>query len=101
MNPPPPMPHDCGRATLRANTVAAAASTALPPRSSTDRPTRAAAGDSVATTPRSPLAGGRSLEPGLAWATDTPAANASGGDDDQGDGEGRRRTPFGYPPGER
>src|SRR5215208_7641427 len=51
MNPPPPMPHDCGRATPRAKTVEAAASIALPPCSSTSRPTSAACGDSVATTP--------------------------------------------------
>src|SRR5262249_10305456 len=55
MNPPPPIPHDCGRATPSAKTVAAAASIALPPRASTARPTRAAAGDSVATTPAVPL----------------------------------------------
>ena len=55
MNPPPPIPHDCGRATPSAKTVAAAASIALPPRASTARPARAAAGDSVATTPAVPL----------------------------------------------
>src|SRR3954470_9246188 len=48
MNPPPPIPHDCGRATLMANTVAAAASTALPPPFRISRPMREAAGASVA-----------------------------------------------------
>ena len=58
MKPPPPIPHDCGRAALSAKTVAAAASIALPPDSSTARPTRAAAGDSVAITPRVVLTAG-------------------------------------------
>src|SRR4051794_745584 len=66
MNPPPPMPQLCGRATLSAKTVATAASTALPPASSTPRPTRAAAGDSVATTPRAPETPGRKCDPWLA-----------------------------------
>src|SRR3954468_12419633 len=75
MKPPPPIPHDCGRATLSAKTVAAAASTALPPASSTPRPTRAAAGDSVAMTPNRPVAPGRNSEPCFACAgtTATPA----------------------------
>src|SRR3954452_4734905 len=75
MNPPPPIPHDCGRATFRAKTVATAASTALPPASSTPRPTRAAAGDSVAMTPRRPVTPGRNSEPCFACAgtTATPA----------------------------
>src|SRR3954469_14796350 len=51
MYPPPPIPQDCGRAALSANTVVTAASIALPPFASTARPARAAAGDSVATTP--------------------------------------------------
>src|SRR3954452_20142109 len=55
MYPPPPMPQDCGRAELSAKTVVTAASIALPPRASTARPSRAAAGDSVATTPPLPL----------------------------------------------
>src|SRR3954453_15552285 len=68
MKPPPPIPQLCGRATLSANTVAAAASTALPPASSTPRPTRAAAGDSVAMTPSVPVTPGRNCEPCLARA---------------------------------
>src|SRR4051794_27122627 len=68
MNPPPPIPHDCGRATFRAKTVATAASTALPPASSTPRPTRAAAGDSVAMTPSVPCTPGRNCEPWTACA---------------------------------
>src|SRR4051794_16131913 len=68
MTPPPPMPHDCGRATLSAKTVATAASTALPPASRTPRPTRAAAGDSVAMTPSVPLTPERNCEPCLARA---------------------------------
>ena len=55
MYPPPPIPHDCGRAAFSANTVVTAASIALPPFASTARPARAAAGDSVATTPAVPL----------------------------------------------
>src|SRR3954463_14949191 len=75
MNPPPPIPHDCGRATFRAKTVATAAAPACPPASSTPRPTRAAAGDSVATTPRRPVTPGRNSEPCFACAgtTATPA----------------------------
>src|SRR3954468_10896715 len=68
MKPPPPVPHDWGRATLSAKTVAAAASIALPPASRTPRPTRAAAGDSVATTPIVPDAPARKCEPWRAWA---------------------------------
>src|SRR3954454_11891662 len=68
MNPPPPIPHDCGRATFRAKTVATAASTALPPASSTPRPTRAAAGDSVAMTPSRPVTPGRNSDPCFARA---------------------------------
>src|SRR4051794_29673755 len=75
MNPPPPMPHDCGRATLSAKTVAAAASTALPPASRIPRPTRAAAGDSVAMTPRVPVTPGWNWEP--CWACAGMAATAS------------------------
>src|SRR4051812_12127827 len=62
------MPQLCGRATPSAKTVAAAASTALPPASSTARPTRAAAGDSVAMAPRGPVAAGGNSEPCLARA---------------------------------
>src|SRR4051812_25844235 len=68
MNPPPPMPHDCGRATLSAKTVVAAASTALPPTSRIPRPTRAAAGDSVAMTPSVPVTPGWNCEPCFARA---------------------------------
>src|SRR3954454_15806091 len=67
MNPPPPIPHDCGRATLSANTVATAASTALPPASRIPRPTRAAAGDSVAISPRVPVTPAWNCEP--CWTT--------------------------------
>src|SRR3954469_21539244 len=74
MNPPPPMPHDCGRATLSAKTVATAASTALPPASRIPRPTRAAAGDSVAMTPRVPVTPGWNCEP--CWARAGTAATA-------------------------
>src|SRR5919202_495987 len=66
MTPPPPIPHDCGRATPSANTIEAAASTALPPWSSTSRPTAAAAGDSVATTPRGLVTPGWKREPSVA-----------------------------------
>src|SRR3954453_14074074 len=75
MNPPPPMPHDCGRATLSAKTVATAASTALPPASRIPRPTRAAAGDSVAMTPRVPVTPGWNCEP--CWARAGMADTAS------------------------
>jgi hypothetical protein len=70
--PPPPTPQDCGRATPTAKTVAAAASIALPPRSRTARPTRAAAGDSVATTPKRPVTAGRKREPSFATAGAAP-----------------------------
>src|SRR3954452_6278096 len=66
MKPPPPIPHDWGRATLSAKTVAAAASIALPPACRTPRPTRAAAGDSLATTPSAPVTPVRNCEPCLA-----------------------------------
>src|SRR3954452_25285906 len=66
MNPPPPMPHDCGRATPRANTVETAASIALPPCSSTSRPTAADCGDSVATTPYGLVTPGWKREPSVA-----------------------------------
>src|SRR3954452_3042958 len=75
MNPPPPMPHDCGRATLSAKKVAAEASTALPPASRIPRPTRAAAGDSVAMTPRVPVTPGWNCEP--CWARAGMAETAS------------------------
>src|SRR5919107_1817754 len=68
MNPPPPIPHDCGRATFSANTVATAASMALPPDSSTLRPIRAAAGDSVATTPSRPVTPAWNRDPSRACA---------------------------------
>ena len=76
MNPPPPMPQDCGRATPSANTVVTAASIALPPRASTSRPARAAAGDSVATTPLRPLTPGWMREPSVAGAVDGSSATA-------------------------
>src|SRR3954447_6414969 len=66
MKPPPPMPHDCGRATPSAKTVEAAASIALPPCSSTSRPPAAAAGGSVATTPYGLVTPGWKREPSLA-----------------------------------
>src|SRR4051794_35556359 len=68
MNPPPPMPHDCGRTTFRPKTIEAAASIALPPRSSTERPIADAIGDSVATTPPAARVAGRYIEPSLAGA---------------------------------
>src|SRR3954470_9787645 len=68
MNPPPPMPHDCGRATLRPKMIDAAASLALPPRSSTERPMADAMGDSVATMPPGARVAGRYIEPSLAGA---------------------------------
>src|SRR3954462_12539221 len=68
MKPPPPIPHDWGRATLSAKTVAAAASIALPPACRTPRPMRAAAGDSVATTPSVPAPPVRNCDPCLARA---------------------------------
>src|SRR4051812_1919331 len=68
MNPPPPIPHDCGRATLRPKTIDAAASMALPPRSSTERPMADAMGDSVATMPPGARVAGRYIEPSLAGA---------------------------------
>src|SRR4051794_17770537 len=74
MKPPPPIPHDCGRAALRANTIEAAASTALPPRSSTARPTSEAAGDSVATMPPGLRVAGRYIDPSLALATATASS---------------------------
>src|SRR5215212_2741878 len=63
MNPPPPMPQDCGRATPKAKVAATAASTALPPPSSTSRPIREASGDSEATTPPSLRTASRNFEP--------------------------------------
>src|SRR4051812_47891566 len=69
MNPPPPIPHDCGRAALRPKTIEAAASIALPPRSRTDRPIADAMGDSVATTPPLLRVAGRYIEPSFAPAT--------------------------------
>src|SRR3954471_331614 len=68
MNPPPPIPHDWGRATLRPKMIDAAASMALPPWSSTERPIADAMGDSVATMPPAPRAAGRYIEPSLAGA---------------------------------
>src|SRR4051794_21850379 len=68
MNPPPPIPHDCGRATLRPKTMAAAASTALPPRSRTALPICDAATDSVATMPPVLRVAGRYIDPSLAGA---------------------------------
>ena len=52
----PPIPHDEGWATQTASEVATAASTADPPSASISRPTLAAAGCSVATTPDLALA---------------------------------------------
>src|SRR3954453_8481273 len=66
MNPPPPMPQDCGRATPSAKTVDTAASMAFPPCSSTSRPTAAAAGDSVATTPYGLVTPGWNRDPSVA-----------------------------------
>src|SRR3954449_2162076 len=77
MNPPPPIPHDCGRTTLRPKTIEAAASIALPPRSSTDRPIADAIGDSVATTPPAPRAAGRYFEPSLAGAAEATSKKQS------------------------
>src|SRR4051794_37392151 len=74
MKPPPPMPHDCGRAALRANTIEAAASTALPPRSSMARPTSDAAGDSLATMPPGLRVAGRYIDPSFALATATASS---------------------------
>src|SRR4051812_2231895 len=68
MKPPPPMPQLCGRATLSAKTVAAAASTALPPSARTWRPMRAAAGDSVAMTAVGDVTAGWKRGPSVAWA---------------------------------
>src|SRR3954470_16224238 len=92
MNPPPPIPHDCGRATLSAKTVAAAASIALPPASSTPRPTRPAAGDSVATTPSLPVAPARNCDPCFA-----PAGTADTASRAIVRASAVRRTPESYP----
>jgi hypothetical protein len=51
MNPPPPMPENCGSTTFRANWMAAAASNALPPFWSAAAPASAASGFETATTP--------------------------------------------------
>jgi len=51
-----------------ASAAVAAASTALPPRSRTDRAARVAGRDSVATTPFGPLTAGRNREPSRAAA---------------------------------
>src|SRR5712671_6063274 len=51
MKPPPPMPELSGSTTLRANWIAAAASTALPPSCRTLAPTSAARGLETETTP--------------------------------------------------
>src|SRR3954468_11122711 len=77
MNPPPPIPHDCGRTTLRPKTIEAAASIASPPRSSTDRPIADAIGDSVATTPPPPRVAGRYFEPSLAEAAEATSKKQS------------------------
>src|SRR3954469_20075128 len=77
MNPPPPIPHDCGRATLMANTVAAAASTALPPAARTSRPMRAAAGDSVAIAAVGDVTAAWNREPSAPWAGTAASARTS------------------------
>ena len=51
MNPPPPTLPASGHVTASANPTATAASTALPPRLRTARPTSVAAGDTDTTTP--------------------------------------------------
>ena len=51
MNPPPPIPHDCGRTTESAKLVATAASTAFPPALRISSPARDAAAWSAATAP--------------------------------------------------
>ena len=56
MKPPPPMPDAFGSRTPRANPVATAASTALPPIFSMSMPTRDASGFAAATTPFAPVA---------------------------------------------
>src|SRR4051794_23045141 len=76
MNPPPPIPHDCGRATFSAKMIDAAASTAFPPWSSTPLPIAEAAGDSVATIPPVLRVAGRYLEPSFAGAAAAIAKHA-------------------------
>src|SRR5690606_41519498 len=58
MNPPPPMPHEYGSVTPSTAAAATAASTALPPLRSTDRPARVASRSTVATAPPDPVATG-------------------------------------------
>src|SRR3954467_12610243 len=77
MNPPPPMPHDCGRTTLSPKTIEAAASIALPPRSSSERPMADAIGDSLATTPPAPRVAGRYIDPSLAAAPEATSKKPS------------------------
>src|SRR3954470_22549567 len=77
MNPPPPMPHDCGRTTLSPNTIEAAASIALPPRSRSERPMADAIGDSLATTPPAPRAPARYIDPSLAAAPEATSREQS------------------------
>src|SRR3954464_14003726 len=77
MNPPPPMPHDCGRTALSPKTIELAASIALPPRSSTERPMADAIGDSLATMPPALRVDGRYFDPSLAAAPEARSRKQS------------------------
>ena len=70
-----------------AKTAETAASTALPPRASTVRATREAAGDSVTTMPARALTAGRKRDPGTARAAAAPT-----GAEDEGGGERRQHA---------
>src|SRR4051794_5432185 len=71
MTPPPPMLPASGCVTARANAVATAASTALPPRAIASRPAIEASAETETTSPRvdvtvGPAAGGAAAARGLA-----------------------------------
>src|ERR1700719_603740 len=81
MNPPPPILPAAGSTTARANAVATAASTALPPRSRISTPARDASSSSVATIPWAPrTASLRQLfsESARAWYSAASWARAAG-----------------------
>src|SRR4051812_38935457 len=87
----PPGPLRCGSAPCRVNAVAAAASKALPPRSSTAMPTWLAIQCVVATTPKVPAISGRVVNIGSSW---SGVSCSLGQRNALGEHEGRIRAPL-------
>ena len=84
MNPPPPIPDDCGSTSPSTSCMVTAASTALPPRFRISKPASTASGCAATAMKRVPTAGSFGVRPvaasgaGCANATAASAQNKKG-----------------------